>query len=154
MLDREVARGFEPAIDMFSIQTLTLWAEAAASAKHVEACRLLCDALMPFSTEMAGHLIQVTEPIALAMGRMCTCLGLFEDATTHFDMASQIADDFEGKWMRARTDLNRAQFFVARDAGGDRVAATDFAERAREVAIAQGYAAVQRDAELVLMESR
>ena len=113
---------------------------------------MLRDAFAPFSTEMAGHLVQVTEPVDLALGRVCTCLGLYEDATLHFDIASKIADDFKGEWMRARTDLNRAQMLLARDAEGDRGAASPLAQRAHDIAKAQGYAAVQRDAELVLIE--
>jgi hypothetical protein len=137
---------------MFSIQSLTLWAEAAASVGHLPACGLLREALAPFSTEMAGHLVQVTEPIDLALGRMCTCLGLYEDAAVHFDLAGKIADGFEGQWMRARVDLNRAQMFVARGANGDLAAASSLAQRAHTIATSQGYAAIQRDAELVFDE--
>ena len=54
--------------------------------------------------------------------------------------------------MRARTDLNRAQMFAARNAGGDPKAACSFAQRAHGIASAQGYAAIQRDAGLVLDE--
>jgi hypothetical protein len=54
--------------------------------------------------------------------------------------------------MRARTDLNRAQMLVARRADGDLEAASTLAQRAHTTATSQGYAAIQRDAELVFDE--
>jgi DNA-binding SARP family transcriptional activator/tetratricopeptide (TPR) repeat protein len=152
IVSTELARGFEVGVDMFAIQSLTLWAEAAASVGHLEGCRVLLDRLAPHSTEMAGHLVQVTQPIDLALGRMCSVLGLYDDALAHFELSAKIADGFGAVWMDVRTKMSIAQMLGARAAAGDLERARVIADLVCQVAKRQGYAAIERDAETLLRD--
>ncbi len=141
-LDAELETGIEPSVDMFQIQALTTWANAAASLRHEAACARLTEVLAHLSTETSGHLVFVGEPIDICLGRMATVLGRFDQALDHFDIASQLAEDFDGDWMRAMTLACRAQMFSERGASGDPDLARKTAGEARAIAQARGYQAV------------
>ena len=142
LLDAELDLGIEASVDMFEIQALTTWANAAASLGHERACERLTEVLEHLSTETSGHLVFVGEPIALSLGRMATVLRRFDDADAYLDTSAQLAEDFDGGWIRAMTLACRAQMLVRRGAEGDHDRAHAVAARALEIASAQDYRGV------------
>lgn len=139
LLDAELERGIEPSVDMFQIQALTNWANAAASLGHRSGCERLTSVLAHLGTETSGHLVFVGEPIAICLGRMATVLGHFDDAAAHYDVAAQLAEDFDGDWMRAITLACRARMFAQRGAAGDIDRARAVATDALAIAQTAGY---------------
>lgn len=150
LLDIETETDIEPSVDMFQIQALVAWADAAASVQHVEACRQLYDALIGLSTEMSGHLVQVGEPIDISLGRMATVLGHFDDAERHFAIAQEIADGYGARWMASQTRLSLAEMLERRGSATDRESAQALAAEVQSAAQQQGYTGIAARAELLL----
>ncbi|MFK8023589.1 MAG: BTAD domain-containing putative transcriptional regulator [Ilumatobacter sp.] len=150
MLDTEVVTGIESSVDMFQIQALVAWADAAATLDHEDASEQLYDALIGLSNEMSGHLVQVGEPIDISLGRLATVLGRFDDAQRHFERAQVIAHGFEARWMSAQTAICRAEMLLRRKRPGDATEAREAARNALELAQASGYREIAAKAEMLL----
>jgi hypothetical protein len=150
LLDAELALGFESSVDMFEIQALTIWAKAAASVRHFGARERLVEVLGAHTDEVAGHLVQVTEPIDICLGRLCSLLGRYDEAESHFAAAMAIADGFGGVWMRAHTQVSRALMLSRRGDADDLELALELAREALTMAESEGYRSVGRDAERLL----
>ncbi len=150
LLDTEAAAGIEPSIDMFQIQALVAWADAAATIGHVAAAEQLYDALINLSSEMSGHLVQVGEPIDISLGRLASELHRFEAAERHFAIATQIAEGYHGAWMQARTLLSRAEMMVQRAQENDYLIASELAKRAFLIAEDNDYRGISAQAQKVI----
>lgn len=154
LLDAEVGVGIEPSVDMFQIQALVAWADAAASIHHGASCAQLYDALVGLSSEMSGHLVQVGEPIDISLGRLASSLHRFDDAERHFVKADDIASSFGAAWMQAKTAISRAEMFVRRGATGDSAAAIALAEEVRAMAAEHDYRNIAHRATTVVQNLR
>lgn len=150
LLDEDVAVGIEPSVDMFQIQALVAWSDAAASLGHKAACAQLYDALIGLSTEMSGHLVQVGEPIDISLGRLATELDRFDAAERHFEIAQYIADSFGARWMDMQTGICRAEMLARRAAAGDLSRALDAAAMIASAAADLGFRGIAARAEALL----
>lgn len=150
LLDTDVRSGFEPSVDMFQIQALVAWADAASTLRHAGACEQLFDALIGLSSEMSGHLVQVGEPIDVALGRLASALGRYDEAERHFDLAAEIAAGYEARWMSAAVEVSRAEMLLRRDRHSDSSDALEIARAVAEQARAHGYRAIAARASTLL----
>lgn len=147
LIDAELQRGFDQHVSMWTIQANTIWAGAAATVGHVAACEVMRTWLEPFSGQIAGHLVQVTEPVDISLGRASMVLGHFDAAVGHFDIAARVAAGFDAVWMVAKVDVARGQLAATT---GSRKDAVRWAQQALDVARTHGFAAIEREATLVI----
>lgn len=134
-IDAGMAKGFGLGVDDYTVQALQQWADPAAGIRHVEACRELYVLLSPHTGRLSGHVIHVTQPIDLSLGRLCHALGRTNAALAHLEVSADIARRFEATWMAEQTDVSRARVLIDRAADDDletaRSLLIDAADRAR-----------------------
>lgn len=107
-----LVNGFGLGIDDYAVQSLQLWADAAAGVRHLDACREILDLLQPHTGRLAGHVVNVCQPVDLSLGRLHQVLGQHDAAFAHLDISADIAHRFDATWMSEQTDLARAAVFV------------------------------------------
>jgi DNA-binding SARP family transcriptional activator len=149
-IDAGMARGFSLGVDDYTVQALQHWADPAAGVRHVEACRELYVLLSPHSGRLSGHVIHVTQPIDLSLGRLCHALGRTSAALAHLDVSADIARRFDARWMAEQTDVSRARVLINRAADGDLDTARSLLGDAVEQARANHHPAVEADARALL----
>jgi hypothetical protein len=109
---------------------------------------MLHNMLEPFSGQFLGNMTQLTQPVDLTLGRLCTALGHFDDAARFLENFAVTAEQFEAPWMTARTALYKAVLAVADGSSADIV--HGFADQALAIAKSGDYRAIIRDAEALL----
>lgn len=107
-----LADGFGLGIDDYAIQSLQLWADAAAGVRQVDACREILELLQPHAGRLSGHVVNVCQPVDLSLGRLHRVLGQHDAALAHLDVSADIAQRFGATWMGEQTDLARAAVLV------------------------------------------
>lgn len=107
-----LAIGFGLGIDDYAVQSLQLWADAAAGVQHLDACREILELLQPHAGRLAGHVVNVCQPVDLSLGRLHRVLGQHDAALAHLDASADIAQRFDATWMSEQTDLARAAVLV------------------------------------------
>jgi hypothetical protein len=112
LVDAGLEHGFGLGIDDYTVQSLQLWADAAAGIGHLDACHELLGLLAPHTGRLAGHVVLVTQPVDLSLGRLCHAVGRHEAAIAHLEISAAIAERFGATWMAEQTDLARAVVLI------------------------------------------
>lgn len=119
LVDQAYQRGFLPGVDDYAVQALQIWADSAAASKHVDACAAIYDLLAPHANRFSGHVVHVTQPVDLSLGRLCHSLDRYDEALGHYDISDRLCRDFGAQWMQGMTDVSRAETLLGRAQGGD-----------------------------------
>lgn len=148
-VEKELANGFEPGVDDYTVQGLQLWADAAAGIDHRAASAALYGLLAPHAGRLSGHVVHVTQPVDLSLGRLCRVLEDYDAAIAHFEVSNRICEAFDAHWMQAMTDVSHAQTLFERGAHGDEADAETLLAGATETATIRSYGSVLKLAERV-----
>ncbi len=147
-LEQACQRGFVVGNNVFVVQSLGFWSEVAAATGNTAACRTLYDHLVPSAGQFLGNMTQLTQPVDLTLGRLCTTLGRYDDAAKFFASSARIAAAFEAPWMVARTSLYQA--VLAQAAGAGAAVVEQYGEAALDIAEIRDYRTIVRDARAAL----
>ncbi len=126
--------------------------EAATHLEDVDLARELEPIIRPYSGQLwvAPNLVLVHGAADRTLGQMEMVQGRLDDAVSHFEAAAELERKIRGRALVARTELWLARALVARRADGDRVRASEVAQRVVDEAAAMGMALVEQQARDVL----
>jgi tetratricopeptide (TPR) repeat protein len=145
-LDEQVARGFDVSYNITWLNSLFLWAEAAAELQHADAG----------ADRMQLGPVIVLPSVAHALGRLATALGRHDDAERFFARALAIHERLRAPFLIANTKAAWAAAHLARHPApvGSRPELTgdivDLLESAPDMARQYGFGAVERNARTLL----
>jgi tetratricopeptide (TPR) repeat protein len=90
--------------------------------------------------------IAVYDPVSYYLGGLAAVLGRYDQADAYFAHADAFNERAGAKYFVARTNLAWAKMLVERDDQGDIERARALLTTAHAVAVAHGYAAIERQA--------
>lgn len=144
ILNAELAAGFWPNDNHWTMQSTTMWADPAVQLGRRDICNAVIENLAPSTGSIAGQFMSPFEPVDTALGRMCVVVDRFDEAEEYFARASAITDRFDAGWMAARVDLGRLELALARSDAGDVEQAALLTKQIRAVATERGYGSISR----------
>jgi hypothetical protein len=95
--------------------------------------------------------LSVEGPVSHYLGSLVTVLGRYEEAQAYFLQSAAVCDRIGAKFFAARTDLSWGRMLAERRVLGDTEKARQLLTKARSVAAANGYKAVERRAGAALL---
>jgi hypothetical protein len=113
LLARAHERGLVEGSNVCVVQSLDFWGGVAARVGNLAPARVLYNMLEPFSGQFLSNMTQLTQPVGLTLGRLCTAPGRFDDAARFLENFAVTAQQFEAPWMTARTVLCQAVLATA-----------------------------------------
>jgi class 3 adenylate cyclase/tetratricopeptide (TPR) repeat protein len=146
LLHELAATGFALPPDQLWLTGIVDAAEAVIECRMPELAPPLMELLEPWSAQLPVTGASALGPVSHYLGGLSAVLGQFDRADAYFVRAAELSARIGAKFFAARTDLLWARMLVARGGPGDADKARDLLTRAREVAIANGYAVVERRA--------
>jgi len=152
LLEEFGAASFQLPLDQVWLTGMVDFAEAAIECRDRASAGPLFDQLEPWAAQLPATGASALGPVSHYLGGLATVLGRFDEADAYFTQASALNQKMGASFFAARTDLLWARMLAERDAPGDAVTARTLLERARDVAVARSYAAVERRASKALDE--
>jgi class 3 adenylate cyclase/tetratricopeptide (TPR) repeat protein len=129
----------------------TIWAEVAIELKHAQSAERLFERLAPWANQFSAGALSVEGPVSHYLGSLVTVLGRYEEAQAYFLQSAAVCDRIGAKFFAARTDLSWGRMLAERRVLGDTEKARQLLTKARSVAAANGYKAVERRAGAALL---
>jgi tetratricopeptide (TPR) repeat protein len=146
LLEQAAAADFDFPRDGSWLSTLACYAEAAIACRDPNCSRTLFDRLAPWADQAPYPGLSVDSPISHYLGGLATVLGRYDEADAYFGRAALLNDRASAKFFAARNNLSWATMFAERNAPGDNERARDLLTEAHAVALAHGYASIERRA--------
>jgi class 3 adenylate cyclase/tetratricopeptide (TPR) repeat protein len=150
LLDAARGERFTIPLDNSWSSALYCWADAAVRTGDREAAILLHDQLAPFRDQLVTTHVTVDPVVAHTLGRLEHLLGHYDEAADSFGRAQQLHEQVRCPPLVAMTEVAWARMLHDWGRSGDRHQIRAMAERARQTAVAGGYAEVERDAVALL----
>jgi class 3 adenylate cyclase/tetratricopeptide (TPR) repeat protein len=150
LLDEAHAEEFAIPPDNSWSSALYCWADAAVRTGDNGSAELLHEQLAPFRDQLVTTHVTVDPVVDHTLGRLEHLLGRYDEAADSFGRAQQLHQRLRCPPFVAMTEVAWAQLLADRGGGGDRHQARAMAERAMQIAVAHGYAGVERDAAALL----
>ena len=155
LLEDFAANGFELPEDVAWLNGMTEYAEAAVAVDEPRFALPLFELLKPFATQFssAGG-VTAEGPVATVLGGLATALERYDEAEGYFRHAEEFCRSAGARFFEARNELAWGTALLRQGRPERRAEARGLLERALSAARAQGYAAVEREAEEALAGDR
>jgi hypothetical protein len=150
LLSELATRGFDFPIDILWTGGMVFCAEAAIECRDTGYAGPLFEHLAPWADQWSTTSVTSEGPISHYVGGLATVLGRYGEADTYFALAADASARAGAKFFGARTDLSWGRMLAARNGPGDTEEARRLLTQAHRVAVAHGYATVQRRAAAAL----
>lgn len=146
LLKQFAAADFDLPLDPSWLSGMTYYAEAAIACRDRRSAGTLLDRLAPWADQMSHGALTAEGPVSHVLGGLAAVLGRFDEAETYFAQAATFSDQADAPFFAARTDLSWGKTLAERNAPGDNERAQDLLAKAHTIAVAHGYANVERRA--------
>jgi len=146
LLEKLSEADFDLPLDQLWLTGMVCYAEAAISVGDPKYAEALLDRLVPWAAQLAGYGTTNSGPVSAYLGGVATVLRQYDDADSYFTQSAATSDRTGAKFFAARTDLWWGKMFAERNAPGDAEKARDLLTKAHGVAVANGYANIERRA--------
>jgi tetratricopeptide (TPR) repeat protein len=147
LLQEFAAADFEHRPDPGSgLAPLIFYAGVCVACRDTMIAAALFDRLEPFADQVPTSFIAAWDPVSYYLGDLATVLGRYDEADTYFANAAQFNHRAGAKFFAGNTDLAWGKMLAERDAPGDRERARRLLAAAHAVALAHGYAGIERQA--------
>ncbi len=146
-IERLAGRRFEDIPrDALWLTSMSFAAEASAALEDENAASILYERLLPYADRCAvfGYGVACTGSASRFLGMLATTIGRFDDAEAHLRVAHEVNLSMNARPWLAHVEYEYARMRLRRNAPGDREAAAQQIERARQSAESLGMGNLQR----------
>jgi DNA-binding SARP family transcriptional activator len=150
LLHEFASSGFDLPMDPVWMSGMASWADVAIECADPAFAAPLLERLQPWAHQFSANGVTAEGPVSYFVGGLCSVLGHYDDAETHFAASAAFSERHHTKFFAARTNLLWGQMLVARGTPGDAEKARGLLGRARTSADDHGFGLLGRRAEAAL----
>ena len=150
LLQRFADDDFQLPMNAAWITGMCCYAEASVIVEDKRLAGQLFELLAPWRGLVLYEYATVGNHVSHYLGCLVGLFGRFDEADEYFAQSARFNERVGAKFLRARTNLERARALIGRGLGSDAILARSLLDAARDDATAYGYARVAQRAETVL----
>jgi len=125
---------------------ICIFSEVCSQLGEKAAAEVLYRLLAPWHNQVSSNGGGILGSVARHLGQFATLLGRYDDADAHFAEAHAMHEHLGAPIWLARTQIDWARMYLARQQPGDRIRARVFLEQALNTARAHGCSTIERRA--------
>ena len=125
---------------------IALYARVAIELEFRDHAAGLIELMAPFHDQVPHSGLSPSEPFAMYLGGLTALLGRYDDATRHFEEATELNTRGRMRFAEAHTNLLWGRMLRTRGAPGDIDRAHALLTRSRDSAASHGYGSIERRA--------